>query len=71
VSHCCESLKNEMSREGGDYPQIELVDGLLYVNGCCGGGCYVLTKLRYCPYCGYDVTSKIHSLGSECVGEDQ
>lgn len=22
------------------------------VNGCCGGGCYVLEKLRFCPFCG-------------------
>jgi len=27
-------------------------DGSWNVNGCCGGGCYVLTGLRYCPWCG-------------------
>lgn len=21
-------------------------------NGCCGGGCFVVTGMRYCPYCG-------------------
>ena len=26
------------------------------VNGCCGGGCYVLTDLRYCPWCGKDLS---------------
>lgn len=22
------------------------------VNGCCGGGCYVLTDFKFCPWCG-------------------
>lgn len=22
------------------------------VNGCCGGGCYVLNDLKFCPWCG-------------------
>ena len=22
------------------------------INGCCGGGCYVLTDIKYCPWCG-------------------
>lgn len=22
------------------------------VNGCCGGGCYVLIDLKFCPWCG-------------------
>lgn len=22
------------------------------INGCCGGGCYVVTDMRFCPYCG-------------------
>ena len=22
------------------------------VNGCCGGGCFVLTDIKYCPWCG-------------------
>ena len=24
------------------------------VNGCCGGHCYVLQDLRFCPWCGAD-----------------
>ena len=27
-------------------------DGTWSVNGCCGGGCHVLSNLRYCPWCG-------------------
>jgi hypothetical protein len=33
--------------------QIEQVDdGSWAVNGCCGGGCYVLTDVKFCPFCG-------------------
>lgn len=27
-------------------------DGTWNVNGCCGGGCYVITEMRFCPFCG-------------------
>jgi hypothetical protein len=26
--------------------------GTWNINGCCGGGCYVVTDMRFCPYCG-------------------
>ncbi len=22
------------------------------INGCCGGGCYVVTGMVFCPFCG-------------------
>jgi len=22
------------------------------IDGCCGGGCYVVTEIRFCPFCG-------------------
>lgn len=29
------------------------IDGKTWnINGCCGGGCFVVTKMEYCPYCG-------------------
>lgn len=30
--------------------------GLWDVNGCCGGGCFVLNNLKYCPWCGKDIS---------------
>lgn len=27
-------------------------DGTWNVNGCCGGGCFVITNMRFCPFCG-------------------
>jgi len=31
-------------------------DGSWNVNGCCGGGCYVVTDMRFCPFCGASLT---------------
>lgn len=28
------------------------------VNGCCGGGCFVLTKLKFCPWCGSKISKQ-------------
>lgn len=64
---CCEELKKQtqshaaFSGGGFLYPlgeqptgQIERnpEDGSWNVNGCCGGGCYVLENIQFCPYCG-------------------
>lgn len=41
--------------------QIEqLDDGSWAVNGCCGGGCFVLDDLRFCPWCGSALPSEPH-----------
>jgi len=63
---CCEALAKEVGEHkafaggGSAYPaalhptgQIEQAeDGSWNVNGCCGGGCYVLSKIKFCPFCG-------------------
>ena len=36
------------------YPKAQIVCDSGHewnVNGCCGGGCYVLTGLKFCPWC--------------------
>ena len=45
---------------GGLYPsgympeaQFEQAEnGTWNINGCCGGGCYVVSDMKFCPYCG-------------------
>ena len=62
---CCESFAKELREHqafagGGMYPailqptgQIEQDDdGTWNVNGCCGGGCFVITGMKFCPFCG-------------------
>jgi len=49
TKRCCETMQQVIVEGIID----ENVDGdSVNVNGCCGGGCYVLTRLVYCPYCG-------------------
>lgn len=65
---CCEKFAKECGAykapvgAGMLYPhqsmprgQIEFYKGW-HVNGCCGGGCYVLSGIEYCPFCGSKLT---------------
>ena len=36
----------------------KLDDGTWVVNGCCGGGCYVVVGMRFCPFCGSRLTAE-------------
>lgn len=33
-------------------------DGTWNINGCCGGGCYVVTEVKFCPFCGAGLTTE-------------
>lgn len=66
MRYCCESFAKDAGElqapvGGGLYPpemrptaQFERddSDGTWNINGCCGGGCHVVTCMRFCPYCG-------------------
>ena len=69
---CCEKWAKEtahikaMAGGGFAYPEIAhpsaqiepREDGTWSINGCCGGGCYVITEVRFCPFCGASVEHK-------------
>ncbi|WP_155904939.1 hypothetical protein [Methylopila sp. M107] len=70
-NYCCKQFGQEIGRYrapagGGFYPstmapdaQIEPdSDGTWNVNGCCGGGCFVLTGMRFCPFCGEGIEGR-------------
>ena len=44
-------------------------DGSWNVNGCCGGGCYVLSEIRFCPYCGRHLTKRAGDVCPKCLGK--
>lgn len=65
MAFCCEKLAHEVGSQrwmgsGWLYPKemeptgiIECTgEGEWHVNGCCGGGCYVLHDIKFCPFCG-------------------
>lgn len=75
-SFCCDNFAKETSRvhafSGGGWAYVGAVDrptgqieqsddGSWNVNGCCGGGCYVLIGMRFCPFCGTTLPSKANT----------
>jgi hypothetical protein len=66
IKVCCEKFAEEAGRAqasvgAGLYPPeiapcaqfVPDADGETWnVYGCCGGGCYVITQMRFCPFCG-------------------
>jgi len=50
IKICCKKFKKQIERYGGS--PFEVIGNDISVNGCCGGGCYVITDLLYCPWCG-------------------
>jgi hypothetical protein len=58
---CCETFANYTRQsEGlgaGGAALHQADDGSWNVNGCCGGGCYMVIDLRFCPWCGKEIVT--------------
>jgi hypothetical protein len=55
MKYCCEAFETNATRAKGEpVAQFEPDDDgeTWNINGCCGGGCYVVTAMRFCPFCG-------------------
>ena len=64
MSVCCDKFAEQAGRlrtpVGNLYPSTmrpdaqfeQTEDGAWAINGCCGGGCYVVEGMKFCPYCG-------------------
>ena len=44
---CCDKFEKKVRKQ-----QFEFSEGDWGISGCCGGGCYVVKKMKFCPYCG-------------------
>ncbi len=49
MSYCCDEFAKHTGTPNSGF---EYADGAWYVNGCCGGGCFVLSQIVFCPFCG-------------------
>jgi hypothetical protein len=45
---CCDKFSEKYGKYNVGF---EFYEGW-HVNGCCGGGCYVLSDILFCPFCG-------------------
>ena len=52
--YCCDRLRDEMTvdKRGVGTPAMDHDHECMYVQGCCGGQCYMLSDIIYCPFCG-------------------
>lgn len=48
--YCCQQFADNVDEPSGEFELDD--DGDWNIGGCCGGGCYVVTKIKYCPFCG-------------------
>ena len=50
---CCAHFReHQQQADHGNGLFEQGTDGFWSVNGCCGGGCYVVKDIAYCPFCG-------------------
>ena len=67
MKHCCNKFAKQAGElqppvGGGHlYPSImtpnaqfepDIENKTWNINGCCGGGCFVVTEMSFCPFCG-------------------
>jgi len=57
--YCCKKFKEQAELEDRFAIQD---DGTWAINGCCGGGCYVVVDMKFCPYCGGKILIRNESL---------
>lgn len=54
-SACCETMRVFVATSGDDMGiELDSKSKAFAVNGCCGG-CFVMTDMRFCPFCGAEM----------------
>ena len=52
---CCLRMKKELESHSWERIIVKSEDGTWNVNGCCGGGCFVIDDIKHCPFCGSEL----------------
>lgn len=52
MNFCCSRMKEELEAHSWERIIVKDSSGEWNINGCCGGGCFVLSDIRHCPFCG-------------------
>lgn len=56
---CCDEFAFFANRGPVQFEQSN--DNAWNVKGCCNGGCYVLSDIKFCPFCGSKLSAKAMS----------
>lgn len=48
--YCCQQFAEKVEETSGEFERDS--EGGWNIGGCCGGGCYVVEKMEFCPFCG-------------------
>jgi hypothetical protein len=57
---CCRAMRRHQREAKNDHDNGLFVrnEADWNVNGCCGGGCYVVQDIRHCPFCGANLPTQ-------------
>jgi len=51
--YCCADFAEQAERDEADVGTfVRIQKGSWNINGCCGGGCFVVYDMIFCPFCG-------------------
>jgi len=51
---CCKQFRDKYADSRGGFEYNEACEDW-NVTGCCGGCCYVLIDIKFCPFCGKEL----------------
>jgi hypothetical protein len=57
---CCSRFAEAVDKNSGEFERDEA--GRWNIGGCCGGGCYVVEDMRFCPFCGTEISPKSENI---------
>jgi len=55
MKFCCDEFRKEIQDKNPDGHFKQDENGTWNILGCCGG-CYVITEMKFCPFCGNRLT---------------
>ena len=56
IKYCCKEFTEEVN--DGQFEYCEDIE-MWAINGCCGGQCFVVDEMRFCPFCGYKLVRRV------------
>ncbi len=54
MKYCCKSFEKQTCKRNSGF-EFDYHDKIWNINGCCGGGCFVVINMLHCPYCGTEL----------------